>query len=344
MRRLYQTASVLALAACTNTTTTTPQINSIITLENVRTELSVLADDSMQGRQTGTPGSARAARYIARVMAEIGLEPAGTDGFIQQIPVTMREGPRGPRVAALRTQADLDSVPAARRFYEANVIGIIRGTDPVLRDSAIVVGAHFDHIGMRRSANGADSIYNGADDDASGVVAVLEAARAMKRGPAPKRTVIFAAFTGEEIGGVGSQYYLAHPTVPLERTNAQLQIEMIARPDSLAGGRGKVWLTGFERSTMGESFQQAGLPVVADPRPGQRFFQRSDNIRFARIGIPAHTWSSFQEPDPRYHGVDDEVDTVDFEHMTAAVRGAAAAVRILADGPTPTWKPGGRPQ
>src|SRR5262249_55959125 len=140
---------------------------------------------------------------------------------------------------------------------------------------------------------GGDSIYNGADDDASGVVAVLEIARAMARGPAPKRTLVFLATTGEEGGLLGPRWYIAQPVVPLAEMVANMEIEMIGRPDSLAGGAGKGWLTGFDRSSMGPSFKAAGLSIVADPRPDEQFFQRSDNIAFAMRGIPAHTLSSY---------------------------------------------------
>ncbi|MGH7469035.1 MAG: M20/M25/M40 family metallo-hydrolase [Longimicrobiales bacterium] len=311
--------------------------------ENVRAQLAILAHDSMEGRRTATAGAVRAARYIASVMQAIGLEPGGDQGYVQRVPLANRPG-RGGRMGLqpLVTQAALDSVPEAQRIYDANLIGIIRGVDPALRDSAIIVGAHYDHVGMRAHQSG-DSIYNGADDDASGVVAVLEAARALKSGPPPKRTVVFVAFTGEEMGGLGSRYYIARPPVPLASTVAQLQVEMIARPDSLVGGAGKAWLTGFERSTMGELLRTAGIEVAADPRPSQSFFTRSDNVRFARIGIPAHTLSSFNLH-AEYHQPSDEIERVDYAHMAELVRAVARAVRVLADGAAPRWHPNGRPQ
>jgi Zn-dependent M28 family amino/carboxypeptidase len=154
--------------------------------------------------------------------------------------------------------------------------------------------------------------------------------------------VIFLATTGEETGLLGTRWYIEHPVVPLERTVANLEIEMIGRPDSLAGGPGKGWLTGFERSTMGERLAAAGIPVVADPRPDQRFFERSDNIAFALRGIPAHTLSSYNMHRD-YHTPDDEVDRVDLAHLARMVDATARAARLLADGDAPVWKPGGRP-
>jgi hypothetical protein len=117
---------------------------------------------------------------------------------------------------------------------------------------------------------------------------------------------------------------------------------VIGRPDSLAGGRGRAWLTGYERSTMGDALAASGVPIVPDPRPDQRFFYRSDNIAFAYLGIPAHTLSSFGLHTD-YHQPTDDVSRVDFEHMTAVIEAAARAVRLLADGPRPDWHPGGRP-
>ena len=221
-----------------------------------------------------------------------------------------------------------------------NLIGLIRGSDPELREQAVVLGAHFDHVGIGKPVDG-DSIYNGADDDASGVAAVLAAASALARDP-PKRTVIVLLTSGEEFGILGTQWYLEQPALPLAATVADLQVEMVGRPDSLVGGPGKLWLTGFERSTMGESFARAGLPVTADPRPEFQFFQRSDNIVFALRGIPAHTLSSFgMHPD--YHQPSDEVDRIDFDHLTLAAELVTRAARVLADGPRPAWHPGGRP-
>ena len=307
----------------------------------VRTQLTALAHDSMQGRRTGTVGAQRAARYVASVMQEIGLAPGGDAGFLQRIPLRATPAPRGARFTVLPSFAAFDTVPADARVIDGNVIGIIRGSDPTLRNEAVIVGAHYDHIGIRPAVNG-DSIANGADDDASGVIAMLEIARALRRGPVPKRTVVFIAFTGEESGGLGTRWYMANPVVPLETTVAQFQIEMIGRPDSLAGGPGKGWLTGYELSTMGPMLAAAGIPIVKDPRPDQSFFTRSDNYAFARQGIPAHTFSSFNLH-AQYHTVDDEVEHVDYAHMTAMIDAATRAVRMLADGRKPAWNPGMRP-
>ena len=321
----------------------------LVEASDVRRQLFALADDSMLGRRTGTPGIAKATRFIAREMQVAGLTPAGDSGFFQRVPMAMRPVEVIGRDSTRRTVerlvlfpsvAALDTVPPERRRVDVNVVGMIRGSDPVLRDSAIVIAAHHDHIGIRSGAS-PDSIYNGADDDASGVVAVLQVAKALAR-TKPGRTLVFATFTNEEGGGSGSRHYLQSPVVPLARTAAQIQVEMIGRPDSLAGGAGKAWLTGYERSTMGDMLKANGIPIVADPYPCQRFFERSDNIAFARTGIPAHTLSSYNMHTD-YHQVSDSPDKVDIGHMTEVIRAAVRAVQILANGPAPVWHEGLRP-
>ncbi len=310
--------------------------------QDVRDQLSVLAADSMEGRRTATPGAVRAASFLARQFESFGTLPAGDSGYYQRVPMTSHVRSNGRAgLVLLSSLADLDTVPPERRVLGVNVIGIVQGADADVGDEAVVVGAHFDHVGIGQPVDG-DSIYNGADDDASGVVAVLEIARALASGPKPRRTVIFLLSTGEEMGLLGTRWYLEHPIVPLERTVADLQIEMIARPDSQAGGSGRGWLTGYERSTMGDMLRDAGNPIVPDPHPEQGFFERSDNIAFAYRGIPAHTLSSYGLH-ADYHRPSDEIDGVDFAHMTLIIEAAIDAVRLIADGEAPSWHPGGRP-
>jgi len=311
--------------------------------------LSTLAADSMEGRRTGTPGAHRAARFLAAELERYGVEAAGDDGYYQRVPLARVEvqGRNGPRERLLMPsdELDFDTIPEDRILMdEVNVVGIIRGSDPTVAHEAVVLGAHFDHVGIGRPVDGLteglDSIYNGADDDGSGTVAVLEIAREFIEGTPPRRTVVVLLSTGEEMGLLGTRWYIEHPVIPLEQTVADLQIEMIGRPDPESGGFGRGWLSGFERTTMGDQLAEAGSPIVPDPRPDQRFFFRSDNIAFARLGIPAHTLSSFNLHTD-YHQPSDEVDRVDFAHMSALVDAAVEAVRFLADGPTPAWKEGG---
>jgi hypothetical protein len=305
--------------------------------------LGALAADSMTGRAMGTLGSAMAARLIAGELDDAGVTPAGTSGYLQEIAAARVTFPGGGSQVVLAAAAE-DFPDSVKEFIsDRNLIGIVRGSDPTVADEVIVVGAHFDHLGVGSSVNG-DSIYNGADDDASGVVAVLEAARDLASGAAPRRTVVFALFTGEEVGGLGSQWYVDNPVVPLDQTVAQLQVEMIGRPDRLAGGPGMLWATGYERSTVGTILSSAGVPVVADPYPDENFFFRSDNVRFAYRGIPAHTLSTFNQHDD-YHSPSDDMRGVDLEHLVSAVEAVIMAVRALADAPSaPAWHEGGRPE
>jgi hypothetical protein len=340
MTKRFPTALLVfaAVAGLTAATFAPVQGGPTTTPADVRRILSALADDSMEGRASGTPGAQRAARYIGGEMKKIGLEPLGDSGYFQRVPISV-DGSADPR---LRTSfADLDSVPARRKPPAVNVLGVIRGSDPARKNEYVLVDAHYDHLGIGRPVNG-DSIYNGADDDASGVTAVLEIARQMLTGPKPKRTVVFAAMIGEEVGLLGTNWYVAHPAIPLANMAANLEIEMIGRPDSLAGGVGRAWLTGYERSTMGDELAANGIPIVPDQRLDQQFFERSDNIVFARRGIPAHTLSSFNLHSD-YHQPSDDITKVDFVHMAGVINAGARAVRLLTDGPKPEWKMGGRP-
>jgi hypothetical protein len=315
--------------------------------------LGALSHDSLEGRDTGSRGSAAAARLIAAELERAGLQPAGDSGWFQRVPLAWRtqqlqgQGGQTRTVRRLVTLPDLaarDTVSAENRpaAQAVNVVGILRGSDPVLRDEAIIIDAHYDHIGIAAQPVNGDSINNGADDDASGTVAVLEVARMLGRGTPPRRTIIFILTTGEERGLLGTRWYIDHPVAPLERTVANLEIEMIGRPDSLAGGTGKAWLTGYERSTMGQILRDNGIALVPDPRPAQNFFMRSDNIAFARRGIPAHTISSFNLHTD-YHRVSDEARFADAAHMAAVINATARATRLIADGMAPQWNPGGQP-
>ncbi len=299
--------------------------------------MEVLAADSMEGRRTGTAGSARAARFIEKRFRDAGLEAAGDSGFYQLVPMILTAGRSGRmRPRLLDGWAAWDTLPPDARIKEANIVGILPGSDPELRDEYIVVTAHYDHVGIGRPVDG-DSIYNGADDDASGTAALIWIAeRLAAAGTPPARSIVFAAVTGEEMGLLGTRWYITDPPVPLEQTVANLNIEMIARPDS-AVGPGRAWLTGFERTTMGKMLAAAGLPIDPDPHPEQNYYERSDNIAFARRGIPAHTLSSYGGHG-EYHSPDDESELADPDHMEAMAELAAAAVKVLADGDAPKWK------
>lgn len=334
---------IAGVAACASAQTKTPSVTQTAIVDSdVRRILSALAADSMEGRATGTRGALKAATFIAAEMKALGLQPAGDSGYFQKVPFasTTSTG-RRPTLHLLPSFDSLAKIPEPARIISYNVIGVIPGKDPVLKDQVVAFAAHYDAIGIVAPVNG-DSIVNGADDDASGVTTILEIARSFARGAPPKRTIVFMATTGEEQGILGTQWYVAHPVRPLSSMVAEMEVEMAGRPDSLAGGSGKLWMTGYDRSTMGAMLKAAGIPIVPDPYPQFRFFERSDNIVFARMGIPAHTLSSYNLHQD-YHSPADEVSRIDFAHLTAIARAASAAAQLLANGPAPTWNPGGQP-
>lgn len=303
---------------------------------SIRADMGFLASDELHGRGSGTRDEHLAALYTAAQFQALGLQPGGDSGtYIQKAPV--------PALATL---------PERRREYLAsfkglpgdetwNTIAILTGSDPGLKNEVVLLTAHQDHLGIGPAVNG-DSIYNGADDDASGTTAVLELARMLSHGNAPRRTIIFALFGTEEVGGFGNAAFLAHPPVPLNHIIANLEFEMIGQPDP-AVPAGTLWLTGYRRSNLGPELARHGAPLVADPHTAENFFQRSDNYALAEDGIVAHTVSSYGLHN-QYHQPSDDLAHIDFNHMTRVIASMVAPVRWLANSTfKPQWNPGGRP-
>lgn len=227
------------------------------------------------------------------------------------------------------------------RGYTWNAVGIVRGSDPSLQRHAILFSAHLDHLGIGVPVNG-DDIYNGADDDASGTTAVLEIARVLGRGQRPRRTVLFALFGSEEMGAIGSTYFRNHPPVPLKEIAANLEFEMIGRPDP-AVKDDTLWLTGWERSNLGPELAAHGARLVADPHPGENFFARSDNFVLAKKGVVAQTISSYGLHRD-YHQPSDDLAHLDFKHMNAAIGSLLMPLEWLVNSDfQPKWNAGGRP-
>lgn len=226
--------------------------------------------------------------------------------------------------------------------YTWNAIGKITGSDAKLRSQVILITSHLDHLGVRDNAPGDDKIFNGADDDASGSVAVLELARVIAAGEKPRRTVYFVCFGSEEAGGFGASHFVNYLPFPKEDLVANLEFEMIGRPDAKVKPD-ELWLTGYERSDLGAELARRGAKLVADPHPDENFFQRSDNYTLARQGIIAHTVSSFGLLTD-YHKASDEVRTIDFGHMTRSINSMIEPVRWLINSDfVPTWREGKKP-
>ncbi|HLY19540.1 MAG TPA: M20/M25/M40 family metallo-hydrolase [Bryobacteraceae bacterium] len=216
-----------------------------------------------------------------------------------------------------------------------NVAGLLRGSDHALRGQYILLTAHYDHLG--RADNGA--VFPGANDDASGVVSVIEIARALAGQPVhPRRSILFLLFFGEEEGGLGSRYYTAHPLLPLAKTVADLNLEQLGRTDSNTGPEvSTATLTGFHYSNVPRTLQEAGkltgVKVYETPHDDD-YFTRSDNLTFAEHGIPAHTLVvAFDFPD--YHATGDVWQKIDYGNMAKVDRMIAQAVVLLANSPDP---------
>lgn len=212
----------------------------------------------------------------------------------------------------------------------ANVMGIIPGkTKP---EEYVVFSGHYDHIGIRPSVAG-DSIANGADDDASGTTAVIELARYFNKIKNNNRTLIFVAFTAEEIGGYGSKYFSEQ--LNPDKVMAMFNIEMIGKPSKW--GQNFAFITGYERSDFGEILQRnlkgTQFEFRPDPYPQQNLFYRSDNATLARLGVPAHTISTDEiDIDKFYHTVDDEIETLDMKNITSTIRAIALSAKSIVSG------------
>ena len=213
-----------------------------------------------------------------------------------------------------------------------NVIAIVPGTDPVLKNEYVGVGAHYDHVGVGRADANGDTIFNGADDDGSGTVALIEMASALMKGTKPKRSTVFIWHCGEEKGLVGSQYYAEHPTVDLTKMKFMVNIDMIGmakqpgdtKPaNKMLAAKNEVYIIGPKTisTTMDPIIRKVNSEVhnmklndyydrIDDP---ERIFYRSDHISYIRKGVPAvFLFSGLHE---NYHRQSDEVDKIDFEQL-----------------------------
>jgi hypothetical protein len=257
----------------------------------------------------------------------------------------------GPRLAAWfdglqagQTAASLHLKVSARVERPApvrNVVGLLRGSDPTLKDTYVLVTGHYDHIGV--GSGEGDVIYNGANDDGSGTVSVMEIASALATlKERPKRSILFMTFFGEEKGLRGSRYYGRYPLFPITKTVAHVNLEQVGRTDDTEGPQiASANMTGFDFSDIGTIFEAAGketgIRVFKHPRNSDAFFGRSDNQALADQGVPAHTISvGYVYPD--YHGVGDHWDKIDYENMAKVDRMVALGVlKIANSAQEPRW-------
>ena len=243
--------------------------------------------------------------------------------------------------AAVKVTARIPA-PVTEPVTLHNVAGILRGSDPALKDTYLLLTAHYDHLGVRPTGDG-DRIFNGADDDASGTASLMEIAHALAALPArPKRSIVFVALFGEEIGEIGSLYYVHHPLFPLNKTIANINLEQLGRTDDSERPKvGEFNLTGFAYTTLGATFtkaaEAAGVHAVNDLPSSDSYFARSDNARFADAGVPDTTISvAYMFPD--YHAVGDEWPKLDYDNMAKVDLAIALGALDLADSAeAPQW-------
>jgi len=232
--------------------------------------------------------------------------------------------------------------PVVEKLKLKNVVALIEGSDPALKNTYIVLSGHYDHTGVSPRGDG-DRINNGANDDASGTSVVLEIARAFQRtGLKPKRSLVFALWFGEEKGLFGSTYYAEHPPFPLKSTVAMVNFEHMGRTDDNEGStKGRMTMTGFDYTDIGRTLAEAGKTVGIDVHKHEKnsdpFFSRSDNQAFADAGVPAHAvLGSYIFPD--YHRPGDEWQKLDYDNMAQLTRvSAIAAWRMANNAKPPAW-------
>jgi hypothetical protein len=233
------------------------------------------------------------------------------------------------------------AAPIEQASKVRNVAGVLRGSDPTLANTYVMLTAHYDHVGM--GGSGPDRIFNGANDDGSGTVSVIEIASAIAAQKIhPKRSILFMTVFGEELGMVGSRYYARHPLVPLKDTIADLNLEQVGRTDDSEGPQvGTATVTGFDFSDMTkemvEAGQLSGIKVYKSEAHSDDYFRASDNLALAEAGVPAHTMGvAFEYPD--YHGVGDEWQKIDYGNMAKVDRTVAIALlHFASDAPPPQW-------
>ena len=217
-----------------------------------------------------------------------------------------------------------------------NVVGILPGKSK--KDEYVIFSGHYDHLGVTTKLVNGDSIYNGANDDAAGTTAVIMLAKYFKALGNNERTIVFAAFTAEEIGGFGSQYFSRQ--FDPAKVIAMFNIEMIGTESKW--GKNSAYITGYEKTDMGTILQKnlegSGFTFYPDPYTEQTLFYRSDNATLARLGVPAHTIStSKMDSEPNYHKVSDQIETLDMENMAMIIKSIAMSSRsIIAGKDNPT--------
>jgi hypothetical protein len=323
----------MLIAICLFAITFPAQAQTKTDVKLVESWMMKLAGDEMAGRKAGTPESMVAAKWLAAEFEAMGLKkPPGMNSFFQ----------------TFVAKTDYGDIPTV------NIVGYIPGSDPKIAKPYVMFGGHWDHIGL--AEQGEDRIFNGADDNASGVITAMGVAKNILAGiesgklEQPKRSLIFIAWGAEEIGLLGSYHYVKkEPVFPVEELSVYFNFELVGHTKTM--GKRKVWMTGAGFS----DFQDYIKPVlekhkwslVDNPFPNLQLFFRSDNFPFvgvvlnreerSLVGIPAHTFSTWGGED-HYHQVHDNPETIDFENLASFIDVMTDAAMKLANQPEiPKW-------
>ena len=235
------------------------------------------------------------------------------------------------------TSIDVNATISITEKELTNIVAVLPGTakNTKTANETVLYSSHYDHLGVTPDGK---EVFNGADDDASGTSAVINLAQHFASKGDNKRTLMFSAFTAEEIGGFGSKYFSQQ--LNPDDVVAMINIEMIGKPSKF--GAGTLWMTGIERSNLGEllnaSLKAHNTEVYEDPYPEQGLFYRSDNATLARLGVPAHSFSSTQlDKDQHYHQTSDDISSLDLDSMYKVIESLSVATQGLVDGSmTPT--------
>jgi hypothetical protein len=309
---------ILPILIISGLTRISAQENLSITASDLKTWCYYLAGDEMKGRKNGSPEMKLAAEYIAADFNQAGLKPYSTEtGFFQEYSYKNRNS------------SDIS---------ERNVIGILEGSDPVLKNEWIILSAHFDHIGIGKPVNG-DSIFNGADDNATGTMTVMALAKTISKSSIkPKRSILFVAYSGEENGMKGSRWFMEHSPIPLNQVKLNLNFEMEGECATL--GKNRYILTGHQFDLLDTYNKNTEWAVAKTFKSPDWVFMGSDNAALAIkrdgekaiLNIPAFTVVTTDNISI-IHKVTDEPQFLDYDNMASLVSYATGLVLFLSADP-----------
>jgi len=318
MRKILVLLAVSMMIVSCNNETKKPNESKDVEIDSttVRKHLYTLASNEMEGRKAGTAGIEKAAQYIESEFKRIGLS-------------TFKDLPTYRQTLTFLPRRAKDSITSS------NIIGVLEGKSK--KEEIVIISAHYDHLGIISKDGVLDSIYNGANDDASGVTGVLALAEYFKK-IGNERTIVFTVFTAEEMGLIGSTYF--GKGIDASKFVAGINLEMIGKTPSF--GPNTAWLTGFDRSDFGKIIQKnlvgTGYQLFPDPYKNYNLFFRSDNASLARLGVPSHTFSTSPiDTDKDYHQASDEAETLNMTVITQTIQAVAKGTKSIIDGTdTPT--------